>query len=93
MSFENQAKFNNKVPSDQVEYAVGERFDEAGLPDAYIGGKQGGHERDGRGLPAQFALTATLEKSDIIKAQVKEAEKMENYDSTKHLDFGENNYE
>lgn len=70
-------------------YSVGKKFDEAGLPNPYIEDNGqvdvDGDERDGRGLPANFALT---------KAKLGEtASLLVLTDTEKPLYFDENNCE
>lgn len=55
------ADFNSNTDPKTIGYAVGQRFDEAGLPNPYIEDHdqidQDNDDRDGRGLPANFAVS------------------------------------
>lgn len=54
------ADFNSNTDPETIGYAVGQKFDEAGLPNPYIEDHdqidQDNDDRDGRGLPANFAV-------------------------------------
>ena len=51
---------NYNPTSDKIGYDVGQKFDDAGLPNPYIEDHdqvdQDNDDRDGRGLPANFAV-------------------------------------
>lgn len=57
-----KADFNSNTDPKTIEYHVGEKFDQAGLPNPYIEDHdqvdQDNDDRDGRGLPADFAISA-----------------------------------
>lgn len=55
---------NYNPTSDKIGYDVGEKFDEAGLPNPYIEDHdqvdKDNDDRDGRGLPANFAVSTEV---------------------------------
>lgn len=56
------ADFDSNTKPEDIEYYVGEKFDQAGLPDPYLEDHdqvdQDNDDRDGRGIPANFAALA-----------------------------------
>lgn len=56
------ADFNSNTKPEDIKYYVGEKFDQAGLPDPYLEDHdqvdQDNDDRDGRGIPANFAVSA-----------------------------------
>ena len=55
---------NYNPTADKIGYDVGEKFDEAGLPNPYIEDHdqvdKDNDDRDGRGLPANFAVSTEV---------------------------------
>ncbi len=56
------ADFDSNTKPEDIKYYVGEKFDQAGLPDPYLEDHdqvdQDNDDRDGRGIPANFAVSA-----------------------------------
>ena len=60
---------NYNPSSEDIGYDVGEKFDEAGLPNPYIEDEGAvddpNDDRDGRGLPTSLAVSTDVEKSKV----------------------------
>ena len=61
--------FNSNTDPKTIEYHVGEKFDEAGLPNPYIEDHdqvdKDNDDRDGRGLPTNFAVQVEPNRTDV----------------------------
>ena len=61
---------NYNPTSDKIGYDVGQKFDDAGLPNPYIEdhdqADQDNDDRDGRGLPANFAVMTS--ETEVVES-------------------------
>ena len=61
--------FDSNTDPKAIEYHVGEKFDEAGLPNPYIEDHdqvdKDNDDRDGRGLPTNFAVQAQPNNTNV----------------------------
>ncbi|MDO4271604.1 MAG: hypothetical protein Q4C83_01300 [Candidatus Saccharibacteria bacterium] len=67
-------KFDSNTDPKSIGYDVGQKFDEAGLPNPYIEDHdqidKDDDDRDGRGLPANFAVSTAVAPVDTDATRV-----------------------